>query len=258
MNFGEVIRVVARRWFVILGMFLAGIVVSGLVVFKVGAGGITPRDVSYTSSADILLDQPKLAGAAATAAMGRLLVLPQTFIYVIQSQDIAERASQKLNGVYSAADIKKCTSASATLGTQVMNVSSCGDNPSDAQAVTNAVLEATKDWLNQRQDDAGVLGANRLAVVVLSAPQVPAGPSGFPPAMWVFIGGFAGLLLGLLFAFGMESVQSAAAPEAPLASLPAEPATSAFPQTGNGAQVSMLSGAQSARLRRPRRSSRTY
>lgn len=198
MNLGEVIRVLARRWLLIVGCTLIGLLISGLLLYKVGSGGITPRKVGYKSSATILLDQPKVAGTAATAAMGRLLVLPTTYVEIIQSDEIAQRASEKLNGVYSAEDIRDCTSGESTIGTQVMTISSCGDNPTDAQAVTNAVVDSLKDWLNQRQDGAGVLGANRLAISVLSAPQVPKSPSGFPPMIWVMVGGVLGFMVGIL------------------------------------------------------------
>jgi len=258
MNLGEVIRVLARRWLLIVGCTLIGLLISGLLLYKVGSGGITPRKVGYKSSATILLDQPKVAGTAATAAMGRLLVLPTTYVEIIQSDEIAQRASEKLNGVYSAEDIRDCTSGESTIGTQVMTISSCGDNPTDAQAVTNAVVDSLKDWLNQRQDDAGVLGANRLAISVLSAPQVPKSPSGFPPMIWVMVGGVLGFMVGILIAFGVESVQEAAAPEAPaVATLPANRGAAPI-GAGGAAPIAPAATAQGARLRRPRRGARTY
>lgn len=258
MNFGEVIRIVARRWLLIAGCALVGLLISGLLVFKIGSGGITPRKSGYTSSAKILLDQPKLAGTAATAALGRLLTLPTTYVEIIQSDEIAQRASQKLNGVYSPEDIAACTGAESQLGTQVMSISSCGDNPSDAQAVTIAVVDSLKEWLDQRQDDSGTLGANRLTISVISAPQIPKSPSGFPPAIWVMVGGFLGLVVGLLVAFGMESVQAAGAPEAPaVAALPTNGAPPAF-APGQPAPIAAAATAQGARLRRPRRGARSY
>lgn len=258
MNFGEVIRVVARRWLLIVGCALVGLLVSGLLVFKIGSGGITPRKTGYMSKATILLDQPKLAGTAATAAMGRLLVLPTTYVEIIQSDEISQRASQKLNGVYSPEDIAACTSAESSLGTQVMSISSCGDNPTDAQAVTNAVVESLRDWLNQRQDDAGVLGANRLSISVISAPQIPKSPSGFPPLVWVMVGMFAGFLVGLLVAFGVESVQSAGVTETPaVAALPTNGGAPPF-NPGQPTPIAPASTAQGARLRRPRRGARSY
>lgn len=252
MNFGEVIRILARRWLLIAGCVLAGLLISGLLVFQIGSGGVTPRKVGYTSTAKILLDQPKLAGTAATAAMGRLLVLPTTYVEIIQSDEIAQRTSDKLNGVYSPEDIAACTSAESTLGTQVMSVSSCGDNPTDAQAVTNAVVDSLRDWLNQRQDDAAVLGANRLSITVISAPQAPESPSGFPPTMWLMVGAVLGFVVGLLIAFGAESVQASSAPEVP--SVTALPGGVA----GQPAPIAPAATAQGARLRRPRRGARTY
>lgn len=258
MNFGEVIRVVARRWLLIVGCSLIGLLISGLLVFQIGSGGITPRKTGYTSTATVLLDQPKLAGTAATAAMGRLLVLPTTYVEIIQSDEIANRASEKLNGVYSPEDVAACTSAEASLGTQVMQISACGDNPTDAQAVTNAVVDSLKDWLGQRQDDAGVLGANRLAITVISAPQVPKSPSGFPPVIWVFVGGCLGFLIGRLIAFGVEGVQTASAPETPaVAALPTNGGSPSFAPSQPAPMVPAAS-AQGARLRRPRRGARTY
>jgi len=258
MNLGQVLRVLARRWLLILGMILAGIVISGLLVFKIGPDGISPSSTSYTSKAVVIIDQPKLSGAAATAAMGRLLVLPQTYQYIVSSHEIAQRASQKLNGVYSAEDIMACTGGETELGTQILKISSCGDNPTDAQAVTSAVVESMKDWLNQRQDDAGVLGANRLALVVISAPQVPTSPGGFPPIIWVFIGAIAGALLGLVAAFGAESVQSSATPEPPaVATLPNGNGSLAHPGA-TGTDVMPVASAQGARMRRPRRTARSY
>lgn len=258
MNFGEVIRVVARRWLLIASCMLLGLLISGFLVFKVGSGGITARKAGYTSTATVLLDQPKLAGTAATAALGRLLLLPTTYVEIISSDEITRRASQKLNGVYSPEDIAACTSTEPSLGTPVMKISSCGDNPTDAQAVTNAVVDSFKDWLNQRQDDAAVLGANRLSITVISAPQVPTKPSGFPPAVWVMIGAFLGLVVGVLIAFGVESVQAAGAPEAPaVAALPANGGAPAF-APGQPAPIAPTATAQGARLRRPRRGARTY
>ncbi len=219
MNLGELIRVVARRWILIASFAVVGLLVVGLLQFKIGSGGIQPRKVSYTSEATLMLDQPAAQGAQAAAAMARLISLPQTLSTVVESTEIAKRAAAKLKGAYKADEIERCTMAEARLPTQLLTVSSCGDNATDAAAVTSAVVAAAKDWLKERQDQYNILGPNRLEFLVLSPPKVPDSPSGFPPFMWIVIGLFGGLLIGLITAFGVESVQSA--PGAAPASLPA-------------------------------------
>jgi capsular polysaccharide biosynthesis protein len=257
MNLGEVIRVVGRRWFVIVGFAVFGIIISGLLVFEIGPGGLEPKNVKYTSTATTLLDQEGAQGAQAAAAQSRLLVLPNTYVQIVQSREIANRAAEKLKNTetgeytYKPEEIMKCTSANSELGTQVLDITSCGDNPTDAAAVTTAVVESMKDWMKERQDNSGTLGVNRLTLTTLTAPKVPTSPSGFPPFMWVFIGAVGGLIVGIIAAFGMESVQTAAEPEAlPLRAVP-QYAPRQVPPTP---QVTLPAAAASGRRRLRRRS----
>lgn len=225
MNVADLIHLVARRWLVIVIFTLLGGAVAFLAVYKVGPGGISARNVGYSSSATILIDQPGVQGAGAGAALGRLILLPNSYKLVVESSEIADLASEKVGGAYEAQEIAECTTVQTVTGTQIMEVSSCGDNPTDAQQVTSAVVASFQDWLQQRQDQANVLGPNRIVATVITAPQEPSGPSGFPPSMWVALGVVVGLLFGVMTAVGIESVKA----ETPVP-------VSAVPQIGEGNQ----------------------
>jgi len=206
MNLAELIRVIGRRWLVIVIFTLIGIFFSALAVYKPGSGGLEARNSGYCSTASTMIDQPGVGGAAAGAVLARLLAVPQTYKIVIESSEISVRASELLDGKYTPKEIESTTNVEPILLTQVMKIKACGDTPADAPLVTDAVVVSFRDWLNERQDQHNVLGPNRILLTVLSAPQVPDGPSGFPAWMWVFLGAFLGVTFGLITAFGVESL----------------------------------------------------
>lgn len=254
MNVADLAKLVARRWIVILAFVIGGAFLAFFAVYKVGSGGITPRKVGYTSSATLLIDQPGVQGAGASAALGRLLLLPSSFKLVLESQEIADGASEIVGGAYTPEEIVECTTAENVIGTQVMEVTSCADNPNDTVQVTQAVVDSFQQWLKSRQDQANVLGPNRIVASMISAPQVPTKASGFPPTIWIMLGTVFGLVFGLLTAIGIESVKSEN--EAPIQAVPqigTDPSAVGSPQVAASGDLTLPAVQNPTRTRRSRR-----
>ncbi|MCC7078213.1 MAG: hypothetical protein IT198_13915 [Acidimicrobiia bacterium] len=257
MNVGELIRIIARRWLIVVGCTFGGLMVVWLLAFKPPTFQL--KSSTYCATATVLMDS-KTQGAAASGVLTAIYARVLNDVEVVSSEVIAKKASEKVGGKYSPLEIMQTTGAENEFGTQTMNITSCGDSPSDAVQVTNAVVTSYQDWTAERQDAANVLGPNRYEVVMLTAPVEPTSPSGFPAAVWVFLGLVGGLIVGVIVAVGVESVQATneALPvtrEAVLHS-PTEPMSGGGfgPQTGHPGNATMtLPAVTAGRSRRPRR-----
>lgn len=261
MNLGDLLRIIARRWVVIATFTLLGIVAVWLLAFQFPS--FEPKKQSYVSRAAVMIDKKGAQGQAATAAITQIILQNQTFKQVLESGDIAARAAEKLKAgeefTYTPEEIQDCTGAEAETTTQVMRISSCGDNPPDAVLVTTAVVDSFRDWLKQRQDEGNVLGQNRISFDVLSQPTAPTSPSGFPPFVFLMIGIFGGALLGVVVAVGIESVatddDTASAPVRAMPTAPQPPQYPSMPAAdGTEADPNLaLPAASGGRARRQKR-----
>lgn len=205
MNVTELIRIIARRWLVVAGCTFGGLALVWLLAFKFPTFQL--KSSTYCSTATILMDS-NTQGVAASGILTAIYARVLNDVEVVQSELIAQRASEALNGRYTVAEIQATTAAENEFGTQTMDITSCGDSPSDAVQVTSAVVEGYRAWTEERQDAANVLGPNRLNITLLTAPEAPSSPSGFPAAVWVAFGLIGGLIVGVIVAVGVESVQS--------------------------------------------------
>lgn len=227
MNVGDLIRLIARRWTIVAGFTFGGLALVWLIAFRFPTFEL--KSASYCSEATVMMDTG-MQGAAGSAALPRIIARTINDVQVVQSATVAERASHRLKGRYTTEEIRSTTGAEAKMATQVMVISACGDSPSDAPLVTDAVVQGYREWIDERQDAANVLGPNRIEVTVLSPPLEPTAPSGFPPIVWIVIGLIGGLIVGVIVSVGVEGVQSSSA----LASFDADAAVPA----NNGSQAS--------------------
>jgi capsular polysaccharide biosynthesis protein len=204
MDLGNILRTIGRRSLLIVGFVLLGIVVAGFTQLEFGSGGLVPKAGKYRSQARIFIDLPRVDPEVANTSVLRLITTPTVHVQVIQSQSFAEEISERVDGAYSAAEIKDDLVAWGIIPSYIVIIEVAGDTPEDAVALAEAAGATYVDWLATRQDEAGVPEKNRMTAEIVEPPRVENVEStGGQVRRWLIFGGIVGATLGIVLAFGM-------------------------------------------------------
>lgn len=200
MDLASILRVLGRRFLIILAFMLLGMIVAGATQLTIGSGGLQPKAGSFKGATRILLDTP---GADAQAAMS-LILLTFSDAEIVQSQSFAEEISRRVGGAYSPDEVQERIKAFSVAGTQIIQIDVAGDSREDAVALSQAAGAAFVDWMTTHQDNAGTSESNRVLASIIDSDTVDTvRPASLVANDWLVFGAVCGLTLGIVFAFGL-------------------------------------------------------
>lgn len=200
MDLASILRVLGRRFLLILAFCLLGMIVAGATQLTIGSGGLQPKAGSFRGATRILLDAP---GADAQAAVNLILVT-MSDAEIVQSQSFAEEISRRVGGAYSPDEVQERVKAFAVAATQIIQIDASGDSREDAVALTQAAGASFVDWMTTHQDNAGTSESNRVVASIIDTDTVDTvEPASLVANDWLIFGAICGLTLGVVFAFGL-------------------------------------------------------
>lgn len=204
MDLGNILRTIGRRSLLIALFVVAGISVAAFTQLEFGQGGLVPKAGKYRSQIRLFIDLPRVDAEVANTAVLRLITTPTVHVQVIQSQSFAEEISERVEGAYSAEEIKDDLVAWGIIPSYILIIEVAGDTPEDAVKLAEAAGATYIDWLASRQDEAAVPEKNRMTAEIVEPPRVENVEStGGQVSRWMIFGGVVGATLGIVLAFGM-------------------------------------------------------
>lgn len=200
MDLASILRVLGRRFLLILAFCLLGMIVAGATQLTIGSGGLQPKSGSFRSATRILLDAP--AGDAQASL--NLLILAMSNAEIVHSQSFSEEISRRVGGAYSPDEVQERVKAFAVAATPIVQIDASGDSREDAVALTETAGAAFVDWTNTHQDNAGTSESNRIVASIIDTDTVDTvEPASLVANDWLVFGAVCGLTLGVVFAFGL-------------------------------------------------------
>lgn len=200
MDLASILRVLGRRFLLILAFCLLGMIVAGVTQLTIGSGGLQPKVGSFRGATRILLDTP---GSDAQASLNLILVTLSD-AEIVQSKSFAEEISRRVGGAYSPDEVQDRVKAFGVAATQIIQIDVTGDSREDAVALSQAAGAAFVDWMTTHQDNAGTSESNRVVASIIDSDTVDTvKPASLVANDWLIFGAICGLTLGIVFAFSL-------------------------------------------------------
>ncbi len=147
LTLSDILYILKRRWFIILGSAILGLVVA----FLISNYFITPK---YTSSTELYVYGRSLENGNNTTGGNDNLnelnysqKLVSTYIVVLQNRDTLEKVAEKLDNKVSAGQLKAYLSMGAVNQTEVLRVSAVTEDPQLSADICNAMGAVAPDVL---------------------------------------------------------------------------------------------------------------
>ncbi len=206
MDLGNLLRILGRRAWLILGCALIGGLFACALQYRVRDGELALSTGRHRVSVQILLDLPDVDPDGMNNALLRLLFAPHGISQFAESHSFAEAVSVRVGGVYSPHEVKENFHSFGIVPTSLLHFDLYGDSPADATALAWASVAEFQDWLATRQVQMNVPESARFVTEMTSRPQVSEAVSEAVKAnQWISFGTFAGLTIGIVLAWGLPT-----------------------------------------------------
>ncbi|WP_210479315.1 polysaccharide biosynthesis tyrosine autokinase [Naasia sp. SYSU D00948] len=195
MDLTSILRTIRTTWPLILGLTLLGGGAGALV-----AAVTTP---TYTATTRMFFAFEATAGApAAELVQANNFAIQRVFSYteVVETPRVLDRVIDELGMDTDAEELARDISVSVPTNSVILDISASAANPQDAATLTGAISSTFIDVVVNELESPSTGGAGPVRAEILqeaTAPELPASPS-YP--LYIALGLFSGLVLGLLTA----------------------------------------------------------
>ncbi|SDL28282.1 Capsular polysaccharide biosynthesis protein [Clostridium cochlearium] len=181
--------IIKKRSKLIIGITLMCTIVAGLLSFFV----IKP---TYEVSTDIIIGKLESEDGKLQSNNDVMMYqnLIKTYAVIAESQRVSEKASNKLNGKYTIAQLKDMMTVTPKQGTQILVIKNQGKDPQQTAKVAKAIVQS----FVEEAKDVYPTGGN---ISVIDEPKVPKKPVKPKKALNMAIAFIIGLMgsIGLTF-----------------------------------------------------------
>ena len=197
MEFRDYLRILRRRWTLIVGCVVAALAVATLVTVRA-----TPQ---YASNARIFISTGSGSvsqdGTASNPYQNGLAATQKVTSYaqLVTDGESAQRVIDKMHLDLTPAQLSRKIKAQVVPETVLLGVQVVDANPKMAQAINKQVVDNLLDMIQEIETDPGKKTANLKGTIVGPA-TLPTDPISPNPLRNLFLGGILGLLLGLAIA----------------------------------------------------------
>ena len=186
-NIMDLLVAYLRKWWLIaIGVGLTASVALLITLFCV-----TPK---YQAVSSIYVNNNKIAGDkeyVSNSDLSASINLVKSYIKVTESNRVLEKAAAKLNGDYTAAQLKIMVNAKQIDETEIFGIYVIHEDPKEAARIANAVAEVAPNEINSI-----IVGSSANIIDPAEIPVARYSPSYTQSAV---IGGAAGLLAVLVY-----------------------------------------------------------
>ena len=197
MELRDYLRILRRRWTLIVGCVVAALAVATLVTVRA-----TPQ---YASNARIFISTGSASssndGSGSNPYQNGLAATQKVTSYaqLVTDGELAQRVIDKMHLDLTPAQLSRKIKAQVVPDTVLLKVQVVDADPKMAQAICKQVVSNLLDLIEQIETDPGKKTAN-LKGTVVGPPTLPTDPISPNPLRNLFLGGILGLLLGLAIA----------------------------------------------------------
>ncbi|MBE6948018.1 MAG: hypothetical protein E7454_07220 [Ruminococcaceae bacterium] len=186
-NLSHLLMVYVKKWWIIvLAAALAASITLTLTV-----NFVTPL---YRANATIYVNNKKFVEGEETLTSADLSAaqsLVKSYMSIAESDRVLEKVKERLNGKYSAGQLRAMLSTAQVEKTQIFKIYVVHSNPVEAARIANAVAEVAPDEI--------ALVIDGTAARVIDTAKVPSGHYSPDYSTNTILGGAGGLLIALLF-----------------------------------------------------------
>ncbi len=200
MDLREYLRILRRRWLVIVIGVLLGIAAASVYVITSNA--------KYASTARLFISTP-LTDASAQAYQGSLFSQQRVMSYadLITGSTVANRVIDRLGLTDPVESVMSRISATAEPQTVIIEITGTDSTPEGAQRLTQATAETFSAYVSELEGN-GSDGQPPIRANIVDEAGLPTTPVSPRPLLDIGIGLLAGLMLGLAAAWVRESLDT--------------------------------------------------
>ena len=187
-SYREIVLAIINKWYVIAGVVSALFIIT-LIYTTVF---VTPM---YTSVAKIMIFNKQQISTTNDLELSSSLSLTRDFKEIITDKTILSDVSDRLNGKYTAAQLKNYISIDNPLNTRIIVITALTPDAKDSKRVVDAVCDVSQEKLVE------IMGLDRITVI--SKGDVEKGQTTPKLTNNLIISILCGLILGCLIVFVM-------------------------------------------------------
>jgi capsular exopolysaccharide synthesis family protein len=226
-NIHDYLRVLRRRWPIVVGFVLAGVLLAGVYVMR-----STPM---YASSSRLFVSTSTFSSDLTQANQGSALAIArvQSYADLVGTHALATDVANALPGDQNADALASQVSASVATGTVNLTITAMDPDPASAQHIAQAYAEALTREVSQIESPGNGKPAP-LHVSVVDDAQRPTAPVSPRIKLDLLFGLLLGLLVGAGAALGREMMDTSVTSVAELEEITQVPLLGTIP-TDSGA-----------------------
>lgn len=195
MDFKQFLLVLRRRWRSVVLVFLLGLGVAGGVSYS-----LTPK---YESTAKVIVSVNASNASEASGAAFFLANRVQSYGYLAQSTELAQRVIEVLDLDMTAADLSSQISTEVVEETSVISITVSDEDPNEAQKIADVVTSEFETYAEEIET-IGAGGQSQIDLNVTDPPEYNGSPVSPDWILNLLAGGLIGLLIGLALAVSRE------------------------------------------------------
>lgn len=181
--------VIKKRFKLIIGITLMCTIIAGILSFFV----IKP---TYEVSTDVIIGKLE-SGEGKLQSNNDVMMyqnLIKTYAVIAESQRVSEKASNKLNGKYTIAQVKNMITVTPKQGTQILVIKNQAKDPQEAANISKAIVASFVEEAKKVYPTGGNIS-------IIDEPKVPKKPIKPKKALNIAIAFIIGLMgsIGLIF-----------------------------------------------------------
>jgi capsular polysaccharide biosynthesis protein len=199
----EYLRILRRRWLVVVSMLVVCVAAAAALAWA--------RPPTYTASTQLFVSASAPSGNPTQSYEGGLFAQQRVLSYmsIVSSPLVVQAALNSLGYHDSVAQVQSEISASVPTGTVLLNVSVSHRSALGAKAIADAVSVAFIRFI-QRLETPRAGQPSYVNVSVISPARLPTAPSSPRKPLYLALGAFLGLVLGIAAAALLDSLSDRA------------------------------------------------
>ncbi|MBW0089585.1 hypothetical protein I4I73_10980 [Pseudonocardia sp. KRD-184] len=199
MSFVTLVRIIARRWLLVILCIVAGGAIGGVVALS--------RGPEYAAETQLVFG---IQGQSAEGSSQDLLQQMPTYAALATTATVLDPVVRQLGSSEEVAALSKRVSAVAPDGTLILQVTATDRDPQRAAAIANAVAASYGSLVSSLPVGSLPVGLGRpegtVAVSVVQPAAVPANSASVSPAVLILGGSFAGLVIIVVVLMLLDAV----------------------------------------------------